>query len=216
MSPPAPLGPDPISASPPRYSPDSRVVRFPKGTTIGLRLAGGNDVGIFVSGVQEGSPADGQGIQEGDQILQVTRAAGGGCGTQVCPGPPVLPGAHPSDWPHPRGHLNLFTPPCLGRDLVGWITTLLTGAQLVWVTALSMSRPGYWCHDLVVQVMTMSRMRACYQCHGLVIDIVILSFVPQLHSPCPDRVVWATASAASCLHGLSCLLHICHLLTLVL
>ncbi|XP_044768109.1 tight junction protein ZO-3 [Neomonachus schauinslandi] len=53
------------------YSPDSRVVRFPKGTTIGLRLAGGNDVGIFVSGVQEGSPADGQGIQEGDQILQV-------------------------------------------------------------------------------------------------------------------------------------------------
>ncbi|XP_032739448.1 tight junction protein ZO-3 isoform X1 [Lontra canadensis] len=53
------------------YSPDSRVVRFPKGTTIGLRLAGGNDVGIFVSGVQEGSPADEQGIQEGDQILQV-------------------------------------------------------------------------------------------------------------------------------------------------
>ncbi|XP_027440746.2 tight junction protein ZO-3 isoform X2 [Zalophus californianus] len=53
------------------YSPDSRVVRFPKGTTIGLRLAGGNDVGIFVSGVQQGSPADGQGIQEGDQILQV-------------------------------------------------------------------------------------------------------------------------------------------------
>uniref|UniRef100_A0A8C8XWI7 Tight junction protein 3 n=1 Tax=Panthera leo TaxID=9689 RepID=A0A8C8XWI7_PANLE len=53
------------------YSPDWRVVRFPKGSTIGLRLAGGNDVGIFVSGVQEGSPADGQGIQEGDEILQV-------------------------------------------------------------------------------------------------------------------------------------------------
>ncbi|XP_039103422.1 tight junction protein ZO-3 isoform X2 [Hyaena hyaena] len=53
------------------YSPDWRVVRFPKGSTIGLRLAGGNDVGIFVSGVQEGSPAAGQGIQEGDQILQV-------------------------------------------------------------------------------------------------------------------------------------------------
>lgn len=42
---------------------------------MGLRLAGGNDVGIFVSGVQEGSPAEEQGIQEGDQILQV---AGGG------------------------------------------------------------------------------------------------------------------------------------------
>ncbi|KAM5237854.1 tight junction protein ZO-3 [Ctenodactylus gundi] len=53
------------------YSPDTRVVRFPKGSSIGLRLAGGNDVGIFVSGVQPGSPADGQGIQEGDQILQV-------------------------------------------------------------------------------------------------------------------------------------------------
>lgn len=53
------------------YSPDSRVVRFPKGASIGLKLAGGNDVGIFVSGVQAGSAADGQGIQEGDQILQV-------------------------------------------------------------------------------------------------------------------------------------------------
>uniref|UniRef100_A0A8C8U369 Tight junction protein 3 n=1 Tax=Peromyscus maniculatus bairdii TaxID=230844 RepID=A0A8C8U369_PERMB len=53
------------------YSPDTRVVRFPKGASIGLRLAGGNDVGIFVSGVQAGSPADGQGIQEGDEILQV-------------------------------------------------------------------------------------------------------------------------------------------------
>ena len=67
-----PFRPDPASASPYRYSPDWRVVRFPKGSTIGLRLAGGNDVGIFVSGVQEGSPADGQGIQEGDEILQVT------------------------------------------------------------------------------------------------------------------------------------------------
>ncbi|MBV95684.1 Tight junction protein ZO-3, partial [Eschrichtius robustus] len=54
------------------YSPASRVVRFLKGANIGLRLAGGNDVGIFVSGVQAGSPADGQGIQEGDEILQVT------------------------------------------------------------------------------------------------------------------------------------------------
>ncbi|OWK11675.1 TJP3 [Cervus elaphus hippelaphus] len=56
------------------YSPDSRVVRFFKGANIGLRLAGGNDVGIFVSGVQAGSPADGQGIQEGDEILQFTES----------------------------------------------------------------------------------------------------------------------------------------------
>ncbi|XP_061458075.1 tight junction protein ZO-3 isoform X2 [Rhineura floridana] len=53
------------------YSPDSKTVHFIKAKNVGLRLAGGNDVGIFVSGVQEGSPAEIQGIQEGDQILQV-------------------------------------------------------------------------------------------------------------------------------------------------
>uniref|UniRef100_A0A8C5V2M8 Tight junction protein 3 n=1 Tax=Microcebus murinus TaxID=30608 RepID=A0A8C5V2M8_MICMU len=53
------------------YSPDTRVVRFPKGASVGLRLAGGNDVGIFVSGVQPGSAAAGARVQEGDQILQV-------------------------------------------------------------------------------------------------------------------------------------------------
>ncbi|NXG65192.1 ZO3 protein, partial [Hemiprocne comata] len=53
------------------YSADSRIVRFVKAQSVGLRLAGGNDVGIFVSSVQEGSPADSQGIREGDQILQV-------------------------------------------------------------------------------------------------------------------------------------------------
>ncbi|NXW60550.1 ZO3 protein, partial [Eurystomus gularis] len=52
-------------------STDSRVVHFVKAKSIGLRLAGGNSVGIFVSSVQEGSPADSQGIREGDQILQV-------------------------------------------------------------------------------------------------------------------------------------------------
>lgn len=41
---------------------------------MGLRLAGGNDVGIFVSSVQEGSLADSQGVREGDQILQVPEA----------------------------------------------------------------------------------------------------------------------------------------------
>ncbi|XP_054252325.1 tight junction protein ZO-3 [Indicator indicator] len=53
------------------YSADCRVVHFVKAKSVGLRLAGGNDVGIFVSGVQEGSPAASQGLQEGDQILQV-------------------------------------------------------------------------------------------------------------------------------------------------
>uniref|UniRef100_A0A8C3URF9 Tight junction protein 3 n=1 Tax=Catharus ustulatus TaxID=91951 RepID=A0A8C3URF9_CATUS len=54
-----------------RYSTNSRVVRFVKAKSVGLRLTGGNDVGIFVSSVQEGSLADIQGVQEGDQILQV-------------------------------------------------------------------------------------------------------------------------------------------------
>ncbi|KGL89672.1 Tight junction protein ZO-3, partial [Charadrius vociferus] len=53
------------------YSADSRFVHFVKAKSVGLRLAGGNDVGIFVSSVQEGSPADSQGLREGDQILQV-------------------------------------------------------------------------------------------------------------------------------------------------
>ncbi|NWW98624.1 ZO3 protein, partial [Caloenas nicobarica] len=53
------------------YSADSRVVHFVKAKSVGLRLAGGNDVGIFVSSVQEGSPAESQGMREGDQILQV-------------------------------------------------------------------------------------------------------------------------------------------------
>ncbi|ELK19384.1 Tight junction protein ZO-3 [Pteropus alecto] len=55
-----------------RQSPDASRTNSPVyGTSIGMRLAGGNDVGIFVSGVQAGSPAEEQGIQEGDQILQV-------------------------------------------------------------------------------------------------------------------------------------------------
>ncbi|NWZ09228.1 ZO3 protein, partial [Agelaius phoeniceus] len=53
------------------YSTNSRVVQFVKAKSVGLRLTGGNDVGIFVSSVQEGSLADSQGVQEGDQILQV-------------------------------------------------------------------------------------------------------------------------------------------------
>ncbi|KAM8939303.1 tight junction protein ZO-3 [Pelodytes ibericus] len=53
------------------YSPDARVIQFMKEKSIGLRLAGGNDVGIFVAGVQDMGPAAREGIQEGDQILQV-------------------------------------------------------------------------------------------------------------------------------------------------
>lgn len=47
------------------------MVRFKKGDSVGLRLAGGNDVGIFIAGIQEGTSADQEGLQEGDQILKV-------------------------------------------------------------------------------------------------------------------------------------------------
>lgn len=70
-------------------------MRFPKGASIGLRLAGGNDVGIFVSGVQAGSPADGQGIQEGDEILQVTQGPGDVALGPWCPLSRVILGPHP-------------------------------------------------------------------------------------------------------------------------
>ncbi|XP_043909819.1 tight junction protein ZO-3 [Protopterus annectens] len=57
------------------YSPDTKLVSFVKEESIGLRLAGGNDVGIFVAGVQSGSPAEKQGIQEGYQILKVNNVS---------------------------------------------------------------------------------------------------------------------------------------------
>ena len=56
---------------PPRYSSDLHTVSFIKDGSIGLRLVGGNDVGIFVGGVQPSSPAQEQGMREGDQIMQV-------------------------------------------------------------------------------------------------------------------------------------------------
>uniref|UniRef100_A0A8C1N4Y9 Zona occludens protein 1 n=1 Tax=Cyprinus carpio TaxID=7962 RepID=A0A8C1N4Y9_CYPCA len=51
--------------------PSMKLVKFKKGVSVGLRLAGGNDVGIFVAGVLEDSPAAKEGLEEGDQILRV-------------------------------------------------------------------------------------------------------------------------------------------------
>lgn len=48
-----------------------KLVKFKKGESVGLRLAGGNDVGIFVAGVLDDSPAAKEGLEEGDQILRV-------------------------------------------------------------------------------------------------------------------------------------------------
>lgn len=50
------------------------MVEFVKDGSVGLRLVGGNDVGIFVGGVQPNSPAHRQGMKEGDQIIQVSEA----------------------------------------------------------------------------------------------------------------------------------------------
>ena len=48
-----------------------RQIVFMKAKNVGIRLAGGNDVGIFVASVQDGSPASQQGLRNGDQILEV-------------------------------------------------------------------------------------------------------------------------------------------------
>lgn len=47
------------------------MVHFQKGDSVGLRLAGGNDVGIFIAGVQEDSAAEQEGLRRGDQIMKV-------------------------------------------------------------------------------------------------------------------------------------------------
>ncbi|XP_064798896.1 tight junction protein ZO-2-like isoform X3 [Oncorhynchus masou masou] len=53
------------------YGPSTGMVCFQKGDSVGLRLAGGNDVGIFIAGIQEDSPAEQEGLRTGDQIMKV-------------------------------------------------------------------------------------------------------------------------------------------------
>jgi tight junction protein 1 len=50
---------------------DCRVVSFTKGRALGIRVIGGNQVGIFVSAVQDDSPAAMHGIKIGDRLLAV-------------------------------------------------------------------------------------------------------------------------------------------------
>jgi S1-C subfamily serine protease len=45
------------------FSPDPRFISFQKNGSVGIRLTGGNEVGIFVTAVQPGSPAAQQGLQ---------------------------------------------------------------------------------------------------------------------------------------------------------
>ncbi|XP_037326385.2 tight junction protein ZO-3 isoform X2 [Pungitius pungitius] len=65
------LPPDSYPSKNPGYSSDLHTVSFLKEGSVGLRLVGGNDVGIFVGGVQPNSPAYEEGMKEGDQIMQV-------------------------------------------------------------------------------------------------------------------------------------------------
>ncbi|XP_061635761.1 tight junction protein ZO-3 isoform X3 [Phyllopteryx taeniolatus] len=65
------LPPDSYPTSHPGYSSNLHEVSFVKEGSVGLRLVGGNDVGIFVGGVQPNSPAYERGMKEGDQILMV-------------------------------------------------------------------------------------------------------------------------------------------------
>ncbi|XP_059196854.1 tight junction protein ZO-3 isoform X2 [Centropristis striata] len=67
------LPPDSYPAPIPGYSSDLHTVLFVKEGSVGLRLVGGNDVGIFVGGVQPNSPAYIEGMKEGDQIMQVNK-----------------------------------------------------------------------------------------------------------------------------------------------
>lgn len=53
------------------HRPGTVMVRFQKGDSVGLRLAGGNDVGIFIAGIQEDSAAEQEGLRTGDQIMKV-------------------------------------------------------------------------------------------------------------------------------------------------
>lgn len=51
--------------------PDPRFITFQKEGSVGVRLGGGNETGVFVTAVQTGCPASLQGLQPGDKILKV-------------------------------------------------------------------------------------------------------------------------------------------------
>ena len=64
-------GQDTISLSSDWRFPDPRYVSFRKDGSVGLRLTGGNEAGIFIASSQAGSPAALAGLIPGDKILKV-------------------------------------------------------------------------------------------------------------------------------------------------
>ena len=62
------------TASSPRFRNEPRFISFKKDHNgVGIRISGGNKTGIFVAAVAPRSPADQQGLHEGDLILKVSR-----------------------------------------------------------------------------------------------------------------------------------------------
>ncbi|XP_046625752.1 tight junction protein ZO-1 isoform X2 [Neodiprion virginianus] len=62
---------DPLIQRTKQPMPDPRFITFQKEGSVGVRLTGGNETGVFVTAVQPGSPASLQGLQPGDKILKV-------------------------------------------------------------------------------------------------------------------------------------------------
>ncbi|KAG7197426.1 hypothetical protein KM043_013285 [Ampulex compressa] len=62
---------DPLLARTKQPVPDPRFITFQKEGSVGVRLTGGNETGLFVTAVQSGSPASLQGLQSGDKILKI-------------------------------------------------------------------------------------------------------------------------------------------------
>lgn len=60
---------DPLQRA--KQSAEPRFISFQKEGSVGIRLTGGNEAGIFVTAVQPGSPASLQGLTPGDKILKV-------------------------------------------------------------------------------------------------------------------------------------------------
>lgn len=60
---------DPLQRS--KQTEEARFVSFQKEGSVGIRLTGGNEAGIFVTAVQPGSPASLQGLTSGDKLIKV-------------------------------------------------------------------------------------------------------------------------------------------------
>ncbi|XP_029179116.1 tight junction protein ZO-2 isoform X3 [Nylanderia fulva] len=62
---------DSVSPRTKQPMPDPRFITFQKEGSVGVRLSGGNETGVFVTAVQPASPASLQGLQPGDKILKI-------------------------------------------------------------------------------------------------------------------------------------------------